>query len=229
MWAYALATLRDAAKRPGLWILAALGLGVASLGARLGILAIGEDPERLAEMARSTGHLVGVLGGVWVLGVSLEEDRWGGLQLAGDAAGPGPGGRLIGRWLGACTLGTRLAVLAGGLGSALGGVTGSALGQSGIYLLITSIMAVGLALAWAVMLGARGAGSAAAVGTLLLWLLGHMPWASGTWLGGALGRILAAWLPGPRSDATWEVAGYTACAVLGLLLLTLARARPSGG
>lgn len=228
MWAYALATQKDALRRPAFWLLLLTGLGLSAIGARLAILEIGLDSGRVVEMARGTAHLVGVLCGLWLLGVALEEDRMGGFSVAADSTAPGHAGRLLGRWTGAVALGSLVATLSGLLGLLLSGPRIHLDGGEWVYLLFTSIASISLALAWLVFLAGFGAGGGAAVLALLLWLLGHLPWDSGAWLGGHAGRVLMAWLPGPRTHLDLCSGGYTSAAVLGLLLLGLARARPTG-
>ena len=72
----------------------------------------------------------------------------------------------------------------------------------------------------------RGGGTSLAV--ILLWVLGHLPWGRAPFLEGVAGRVLRAWLPGPRGvGSEVEGLGYTSAAVTGLLLVTVALSRPS--
>jgi len=220
---HTLFTLRVLARQPGAWLFAAGAAGLGWLSARIGILAIGHDPHRDVELAAGTAHFAGVAFAIWSLGSRLYEDSAASLTLSTDATAPGPGGRLLGRWV-ACLLAGLLVAWATGFASVSAGPGISSTGDA-IYLLFTGIVPISIAAAWVLFLGARGGGAAAAVATLLLWVGGHLPWAAENWLGSPFGRALDAWLPGPVEEPVAESALYTACAVFGLLCLTLARAR----
>jgi hypothetical protein len=216
-------TLRVLARLPGAWLFALGAAGIGWLCSRIGILAIGNDPRRDVELAAGTAHFAGVAFAIWSLGSRLYEDASASLTLSTDATAPGPSGRLLGRWL-ACLLAGLCVAGATGFASLTAG-PGTARPGEILYLLSTSIIPISIASTWVLFLGARGGGAAAAVATLLLWVGGHLPWAAENWLGSPFGRALDAWLPGPVEEPVAESALYTSCGVLGLLCLTLARAR----
>jgi len=224
MWAYATATLRQAWRSPVAWVLAALAVFTGWFAATAAILAITEVGEQSTPLILSTAHLAGVLLALWLIGRSLDEDRHSGFASAADATAPGTAGRLLGRWAGSSIAGTALSTITGLLIA-----TSSALEQPDTLLLLsTSIMAVTLVAAWALLLGAIWKGGGATLAVFLLWILGHLPWGRAPFLEGLPGRVLASLLPGPRgvSGGACDL-GYTSAAVAGLLLLTLALSRPA--
>lgn len=227
MWPYARATLKEAALSPVTWGTCVMGVFFGWFAATLAILAIVDLGEESKELVESTSQLFGALLAIGLLGRTLDEDADSGFTLATDACAPGPGGRVLGRWAGAALAGTMASLLIAGLVT----LSGAAQGLNPLYLLYTSILSTALVAAWATLLASRWNGAAAGLLTILLWLLGHLPWGRDPFLGGSLewaGRCLRAWLPGPRALEGWLGGlGYTSAAVAGLLLLALAFVRPA--
>jgi hypothetical protein len=224
MWAYAIATWRQGYRSPFTWVLAAIAVFAGWFGTTAAILALRDVGDQGVPIILSTGHLAGVFLAIWLIGRSLEEDRHAGFAAAADAAAPGHAGRLLGRWVGATAAGTALAVLV-----AYVTATSSALPwPDALLLLSTSIQTTALAGAWGLLLGTLWRSGGAMVLVLLLWVLGHLPWGTAPFLEGTIGRVVGAWLPGPRlADSGAEALGYTSAAVAGILLGALALSRPS--
>lgn len=226
MWPYAIATLRQAYRSPVSWTLGACAVFAGWFGAIAAVLALTEVGEQLGPLVLSTGHLAGVLLTLWLVGRALDEDRHSGFAEAADATAAGRAGRTLGRWAGASLAGALLALLVGHLTALL--VTGSLERPGTLSLLSTSSQVTALAGAWGVLLGNTWRGGGAMLGVFALWVLGHLPWGRAPFLDGLPGRVLRAWLPGPREAAgAFEALGYTSAAVAGLLLVTLALSRPS--
>ncbi|MDJ0975625.1 MAG: hypothetical protein QNJ98_14275 [Planctomycetota bacterium] len=227
MWPYARATLKEAVTSPVTWGICLMGVFFGWFAATLAILALVDVAEESRELIGSTSQLFGALLAIGLLGRTLDEDSDSGFTLATDACAPGPGGRILGRWLGATIAGTAASVLIAAVVTA----SGAAQADSSLYLLYTSILSISLVAAWATLLASRWNGAAAGLLTILLWLLGHLPWGREPFLGGSFtwaGESLRAWLPGPRALEGWLGGlGYTSAAVAGLLLLALAFVRPA--
>jgi hypothetical protein len=215
MWPYALLTLRQAGRSPSPWVFLGLGTAAGWVGLNLAILALGEPGTQAPAVVLGTSQTFGVLLCFWVLAWLLEEDRRSALRLAADCTGPGPGGRLLGRWAGALVLG---ALLSTAIAFLLAGLK-----WPDIHLLIANIEAVALAAAWGILV-ARGLGGGLAVlAGLLAWILGHLPWGRHAFLEGGAGAAVGALLPGPRAPAgAWSTVGYTSAATGAILMLALA-------
>ena len=223
MWPYASATLKSAWRSPMAWSLLVLGGLTGWFATSAAILALDDAGAQSQPLTLSTAQLVGVLLALWLTGRSLDEDRHSGFAAAADAAQPGPGGRLLGRWLGATLAGGGLALLTATAIAAVARVE-----QPPVLLLLsTSIMAPAVVSAWAVLLGNVWRGAGATLTVFLLWLLGHLPWGVAPYLDGLFGRLVGGILPGPRTAGTIDTLGYTSAAVAGLLLVTLALSRPA--
>ncbi len=223
MWPYASATLRSAIRSPVSWTLLALGAFVGWFAAASAILALTEVGRQALPLTLSTAQLVGVLLVLWLVGRGLDEDRHSGFAQAADAAAPGPGGRLLGRWAGATMAGGALAVLTALLISTSNTVPR----PPAILLLSTSICAAGHVGAWALLLSTFWRGGGGTMAVFLLWILGHLPWGVAPFVEGRLGRTVGALLPGPVNAESAATVGYTSAAVAGLLLLALALSRPA--
>jgi hypothetical protein len=224
MWVYAKATLREALSSPTAWGLLGLAIFFGWCATALAILAlVGVEAENRA-LVESTSQLFGAICCLGLLGKLLDEDRGSGFALAADAAGPGPAGRIVGRWAGAVTAGTVLAMAAA---HALA-VVGASPGPDSLYLLYTSMSSIALVGAWGVLLGTQWNGVAAGLAVMLLWVLGHLPWGTPPFLTGVPAQVLRGWLPGPRAAGSALLAlGYTSAAVGGLLALSAALVRPA--
>lgn len=227
MWPYTRATIKEAMLSPVTWGLLVLGVFFGWFATTLAILNIVDMEAESRDLVVSTSQLFSALLAIGLIGRLVDEDSTSGFTLASDACKPGPGGRLLGRWAGATVVGTTSCVLMAALITlARGGAMPSVL-----YLLYTSILSVALVGAWASLFSSQWNGAAAGLVTILLWLLGHFPWGRSPFLGGDaawLGQCLRAWLPGPRQVDAWAMGvGYTSAAVAGLLMLTLAFARPA--
>lgn len=219
--------MKEALTSPVTWGICLMGVFFGWFAATLAILALVDVSAQARELVESTSQLFGALLAIGLVGRTLDEDSDSGFTLASDACASGPGGRVLGRWLGATVAGTGASVLI----AALVAASGAAAIHQPIWLLYTSIMGVALVAAWATLLASRWNGAAAGLLTILLWLLGHLPWGRQPFLGGSLewaGQCLQAWLPGPRHVEGWSWGlGYTSAAVAGLLLLALAFVRPA--
>ena len=223
MWAYASATLRHALRSPVSWVLLALGVFFGWFALTAAVLAIDDVSRQAASIGSSTAHLAAALLTLWVLGRSLEEDRHSGFAAAADASRAGPRGRVLGRWVGAALAGALL-----GVGVALAIALTTRLPSTPLILLLsTSIQVSAMVGAWAVLLGSLWRGGGAMLAALVLFVLGHLPWGSPAFLAGRVGFALGTWLPGPRSSGGLDSLGYTSLAVAGLLLVSLASARPA--
>ena len=223
MWAYSLATLRSAWRSPLTWVLLVLGVFFGWFATTLAVLALDEAGAQAEPLILSTAHLAAVFLTLWLVGRGLDEDRTSGFAAAADVTPVGHVGRLAGRFVGAVLAGT---VLGGLVGLLIGRVSGHPAPPL-TSLLITSIMATGLAGAWGILLGTLWRGGGATLAAFLLWLLGHLPWGAAPFLEGPAGRALGAWLPGPRTASGLETLGYTSAAVAGLLVVALALSRPA--
>lgn len=224
MWPYALATASQAIRSPLAWALCAGAVCAMWFASVAAILAIDEVGLQAQPLLLGTAHLAAVLTTLWLVARGLEEDRQSGFAAAADATAPGPGGRLLGRWLGAASSGACVALLGGTVGSLL--TVGD--WPPVLLLLSTTIQCACLVGAWGVLLGTVWRGGVSALPVFLLWTLGHLPWGRDPFLSGPVGQALRALLPGPRgAGSVLEGLGYTAAAVAGLLLATLALCRPS--
>ena len=223
MWAYSLATLRNAWRSPLTWVLLVLGVFFGWFATTLAVLALDEAGAQAEPLISSTAHLAAVFLTLWLVGRGLDEDRTSGFAAAADVTPVGHVGRLAGRFLGAVLAGTALGV---GVGALTGG-TSDHPAPSTIYLLYTTIMVTSLAGAWGILLGTLWRGGGATLAAFLLWLLGHLPWGAAPFFEGPVGRALGAWLPGPRTASGLEALGYTSAAVAGLLVVALASSRPA--
>ena len=224
MWAYARVTAKDAVLSPVTWGLCLLGVFFGWFATTLAILALVEIEGQGEALVISTSQLFGALLTLSLLGRTLEEDSTSGFTLAGDATAAGPQGRLLGRWVGACTGGVVMTLIV----AALTASTGAAPMPPIHYLLYTTTLSIAVVGAWAVLLASQWNGAAGGLIVLLLWILGHLPWGTAPFAEGTLGRALAAWLPGPRPvDGGWSTLGYTSATVAGLLLLARVLARPA--
>jgi hypothetical protein len=223
MIALAADTLRQALRSPGPWVLLAVGALVGVLGLDLAVLALGAAEAQSAELALATSLTTATLATLWVLGRALDEDRRSPLVRSVDAAVPGVGGRLLGRWAGAVLAGSLVGACLLGLLLGLGGQAWPGPG----YLYVAIVSAELLVGAWGLLLARSGSGTTALLAGALLWMLGHLPWGSPGLLPGLAGRTLGTLLPGPHV-AERGVAGVAAAllSVLGLLLLAAA---PRGG
>ncbi len=195
MLPHALATLRFLLRAPMTWGISIAGVLFSWFGAALAVLALHDSPIRHRDVIASSTTTASVVVLVWMLARLLGEDRGGGFSIAADATRPGPGGRLLGRWLGG-SVGAALLVL-------LGTATASLLVRGGapisLSMLGTSSVALAVVAGWAVLLGAGfgpGPGSALA---LLTYLAGHLPWGRAPLPEGPLGLLARAWLPRPPS------------------------------
>ena len=224
MWVYARATLREALTSPVAWGLLGLALFFGWCATALAILAlVGVEAEN-RDLVASTSQLFGAILCLGLLGKLLDEDRGSGFALAADAAGPGPTGRVLGRFAGAVLTGTALSLAAA---HALA-IAGASPAPESLYLLYTSMCSIALVGAWGVLLGTQWNGVAAGLAVLLLWVLGHLPWGTPPFLSGVPGQLLRAWLPGPRAGGSVLLGlGYTSAAVGGLLALSAALVRPA--
>jgi hypothetical protein len=204
---------------PATWVIPVLGGLAGWFGISLGILTLGDVEPQARELAETTGQGVAALLVGWLLARHLDEDARSGFAVAAEQTGPGLEGLLLGRWAGSILTAFPLAALAG---LALG-PTGGEDGPWALHLVIATMSVALLAGAWGLLLGAWGGGLLVVLGGMGLWLLGHLPWGSPSWLPGPAGDLLRAWLPGPRPLAEGlRMAGYTSAATLGTLLLTLA-------
>jgi hypothetical protein len=214
--AHALATLRFALRAPMSWGLAAASALIAWFAIAFAVLALRDDPARRIELIGSTSVLAGLAVALWCLVRMLEEDSRSGFALAADASAPGPGGRLAGRWLGACVAATATALISG-LVTAL--VSKAPIAPS-LLMCSASIVPVGVAAGWAV-LGSTliGPGRGAALAALL-WLAGHLPWGRAPLPEGVIGAWARAWLPGPpQVDAPWVGLPAALAVAVGLVIL----------
>jgi hypothetical protein len=221
MWPFALATLRSSLTSWAVWLILLTAVGVGWLGLEVSVLALGESESQAPELILTTAQAFGALLALWIVARTLDDDGRAGFTAPADQTRPGPGGRILGRWMGA--------FLAGAVG---GVVIHCAIARelAGSLSLYTAIIVPPLVLsAWGALLGCRGGGGLVVGGGGALWFLGHLPWGSPSFASGLFGRGLAAWLPGPVAPAeTLAHAGYTAAAVGGLLLLALALAPRPG-
>lgn len=223
MLAYCLATLRTAPRVVWIWLLAVSGTAVCWFTARASIFSFGDSEGRAPTVCAATAGAVGALAAIGLTSGGLETDARSGFTAAADASGPGFRGRMLGRWSGA-TLGGVLAML---LVLALSWPALET-GQSfSLYLLLTSIVTVCLAAAWALLIGGVWGGSVGMVAGALAWSLGFLPWGQAGFLVGTPGRVARALLPTPtwpeHATLWWVV---KALALAGLLLLALRLARP---
>jgi hypothetical protein len=198
-----------------------LGLGTFAgwCGLNLAILALGDTTSQGVSVVVGTSQAFGVVATLWILARHLEEDHHSAFRLAADCTGPGPAGRLLGRWLGAVLCGWGISLVLHLVLSALAG----GIGGRGIYLQIANIQTVALVGAWGLCVGLLWSGGAAVVAGLLAWLLGHLPWGAAGALPGVAGTFLRAVLPGPRDpSAALAALGYTVAATGAMLFLALA-------
>jgi len=223
MWAYTIATLRQALRSPVTWVLAALTVFSGWFATSAAILAISDLADQSEALVLSTAHLGGVLLTLWLVARSLDEDRTSGFACAADASAAGCGGRILGRWAGGTLAGATLSAATGALIAST-----SALQQPpALLLLYTNVLACGIVAAWAMLIGTWWRSGGATLAVFLAWVLGHLPWGVPQFLEGPGGRALAALLPGPRHGLTGlNAMGYTSAAIAGLLLLALAFSKP---
>lgn len=216
MAAHALASLRFVWRTPMSWGLGALGVFVGWFGVALAVLALHDDPNRRAQVVASSAALTTSLLVLWCLARLLGEDRRSGFALAADAAGPGPGGRMLGRWLG-CSVG---AAVLGVMATLLAGWLAHAPIGSSLYLSSAYSVSILLLAAWTALLSPLvGPGRAAAAGGAL-YLLGHLPWGRAPLGEGLPGRIVGALLPRPPLvESPLEAAPASLLAAAGLALL----------
>ena len=223
MSAHALATLKFALRTPMTWGLM-LGAAVAGwFAASFDVLALDESAAAPAGVFVATAQFAGAILVAWLIARSLDEDATSGWTAAVDSAQPGHRVRHIGRWAGATA--------AAGL-SSIGAIILSSVATRSVQsellsLVCTTIVALGLVGAWAMLLSVRWRGGGAILVAVLIWFAGHLPWGHAQFVPGLGGRVLRAWLPAPHFDpasiASWTQHGL---ATAGLLMLCTALSRP---
>jgi hypothetical protein len=207
------------------WGIAVLGVLAGWGGFSLSILALGEMESQEREVALSTAHAFGVLAALWVAAIQGAEDTATGFAVAAGCARPGVLGRLLGRALGAASVGIVVVYMI------LAGLAQATWALGSIQLLIATTWVVLSISAWGLLFAASGRAGVAVLCGLVLWVLGHLPWGSADLLPGSAGRALGAWLPGPRDPAKAVAdAGATLPAAVAALSLAWAFAprRESG-
>lgn len=216
MAAHALASLRFMWRTPMSWGLGAVGVFVGWFGVALAVLALHDDPDRRAHVVASSAALAATLLLLWCLARLLGEDRRSGFALAADSAGPGPGGRIMGRWLG-CSAG---AALLGVVATLLAGWVARAPMSTSLYLSSAYSVSLLLLAAWTCLLSpVLGPGRAAAAGAAL-YLMGHLPWGRPPLGEGLAGRVVGALLPRPPLvESPLAAAPASLLAAVGLALL----------
>ncbi len=217
--AWTLDTLRRAARSPSAWGLAVCGLVAGWAGIALSVLALGAAEAQAASLLLATGQAWAVILVLWVLTRLLEEDRASAFTAASDAARPGRGGRLLGRWGGSVLAAAPTAALV----ASLPGWIAGAPAPNFLCLFLTSIVLAAVAGAWALLVGGAGGGPWPFLVVLGLWAVGHLPFGAPGVLGGRVGRVVGAVLPGPlpAAPSAGSLLG-SALVVAGLLLLALA-------
>ena len=206
------------------WAILAIGLFGGWVGSALSILAVAADPERDGWLIHGTAQFGAALTALLILARAWASDARAGFTSALDAAGPGVGGRALGRWLGSTLTG---AICGGAILVVLMALDTAAQPPPLLYLLSTIICFTALVSAWSLLANALIGGPGALLLSLFVWGAGLLPWGAPGGPGGAAATWVGRLLPSPTRGGTPLSVLAVALATAGVLVVALSRLRPA--